>query len=72
MALKGEIKKIPVGETEKEVFSLEFSNGTYEQLKELKNFLIEKGIALEKGKELESVIEVAIGFLERLKENKQP
>ena len=69
MALKGEIKKLDDG---KEEFLLTFSNGTFQQLKDLRSFLEGKGIKLDEGKELESVIEVAIGFLERLKEDKKP
>ncbi len=69
MALKGEIKKIKDGGVEKEQFVVEFTNGTYEQIKEIKNFLVKEGVILDTAS-LEKVIEVAIAFIERLKENK--
>jgi hypothetical protein len=69
MALKGEINKVKDGETEKEIFDVEFSNGTLEQLKELKCFLVKEGIVSDTDK-LEKVIEVAIAFLERARIDK--
>ncbi len=69
MALKGETKKIKEGEVEKEIFDVEFSNGTLEQLKDLKCFLVKEGIVSDTDK-LEKVIEVAVAFLERARIDK--
>ncbi|MBI3337667.1 MAG: hypothetical protein HY005_03590 [Candidatus Staskawiczbacteria bacterium] len=64
MALTGNQK---TGADGKEEFVIEFTNGTYEQIKEIKDFLVKEGI-LEENAKLEKVIEVAIAFIERLRE----
>lgn len=69
MALIGELKKIKEGDQEKEEYLITFSNGTYQQLKDLKNFLIQEGLAKEEDAP-EKVVGFAIAFLERIKEDK--
>jgi hypothetical protein len=69
MALKGEFKKIKEGEKEKEVFNVEFTNGTIEQLRDLKFFLVKQGL-LSDDSDLDKVIEISIAFMERIKTNK--
>ncbi|MFH1611908.1 MAG: hypothetical protein ABH887_01440 [bacterium] len=67
MALTGEVKKISKNGIESEIFSVNFSNGTYAQLKELKGFLVKKDI-LKESDSLEKVVEITISLLETLKD----
>jgi len=72
MALIGKIKKIPASETEpqKEIFEVEFTNGTVAQLKELAEFLKTQGITIpvEDDKKLEEVVRLGVAYLQRSKE----
>ena len=67
MALKGELKI----EEEKEIFTAEFTNGTVQQLKDLAQFLQKEDFKLssDPSKRLSDVLKIAIGWLERLREN---
>lgn len=71
MALTGKIEKYKEGDTEKEKLIIEFTNGTYEQLKEIQKYLLEEGITSVKDKGLEETIGFAIALLETIRENKK-
>lgn len=68
MALKGKIEN----REGKDVFNIEFTNGTFAQLEELVAFLLAEKIKIseEDSREikLQKVIEVGISWLERIKE----
>lgn len=67
MALIGKTKKIKENGQEKEIFSVQFTNGTFTELKELKEFLTKEGFTIN---ELEDVIRMGIAWLEKVKSNK--
>ncbi len=72
MAVTGKIKKIDATDTEpeKEIFEVEFSNGTVTQLRDLAEFLSTQGISLPEEDEnrLEEVVKLGIAYLLRSKE----
>jgi len=67
MAIKGKKKNKKIGGKNEEVYVVEFNNGTYKQLKELLEFLKCEGINIKK---LEDVISLGIGWIERVKSEK--
>jgi len=68
MALTGKIiKKEKENGKEEEVFVVEFSNGTFTQLKELQKFIRDEGIESESP---EDVVKLGISWLEKVKEDK--
>lgn len=65
MALKGSVQK----ENDEDVFVAKFTNGTFEQLKELSDFLNEEGL-IETNDPIDAV-RMAIAFLQSAKENRE-
>ncbi|MFA6365291.1 MAG: hypothetical protein WCW78_02730 [Candidatus Paceibacterota bacterium] len=72
MALKGKIEKKSEGGKEVDLFVLEFTNGTLEQLRELSAFLKGEGFEFseEEEEKLKEVVRIGIAWLQKLKENK--
>lgn len=68
MALNGKISK---GGDEKEIFEVQFTNGTVSQLKDLALFLQQEGLTMpdDDEKKLAEVVRIGISWLERLREN---
>jgi hypothetical protein len=64
MPVTGESRQINEGGSPKEAFTVNFTNGALDQLKELQLFFNEK--------ELIGVVQLAIAFLQRVKENTPP
>ena len=73
MALEAKITKKDKGDgTSEEVFSLEFTNGTLKQLKDLSDFLKKDGFKFpdEEAEKLKEVLRISIGWLESVKERR--
>jgi len=67
MALSGKIQKLENGG--KEYFTIDFTNGTFTQLKELQTFLKSKDFDV--SDDLTDVVRVAISLLVKAKEDKE-
>jgi len=69
MALQGTLGTKDKDGVQVPVFTAEFTNGTLEQLRELATFLKEEEFALPEAEDekLKAVVEIAIGWLERIK-----
>lgn len=70
MALTGKLQKENEGtESEQEVFSITFSNGTFSQLKELSAFFKKDGLIF--SDDPTDVVKLGISFLLTIKENRE-